>query len=94
MAYTEKQDLVKASGGQFWGFRNAAAITPNNAADLAPYPRAIYVGGAGNIAIVPVEATDDTPVTFTAVPVGSVLHVQARRVMVTNTTATLLIALW
>jgi hypothetical protein len=55
--------------------------------------RAIYVGGAGNVALSPDGTTAAT--TFTAVPVGSILYMSADqgRIMATNTTATLLIAL-
>ena len=56
--------------------------------------RAIYVGGAGNIALSPDGTT--TAIVFTAVPVGSILPVMLDqgRIMATNTTATLLIALF
>jgi len=56
--------------------------------------RAIYVGGAGDIAL----SVDPTTaaVTLKAVPVGTVLPISLNggRVMATNTTATLLIALF
>lgn len=51
---------------------------------------AIYVGGAGNVAVT-MESGD--VVTFTAPPVGTVLPIRVSRVMATNTTATLLIGL-
>lgn len=56
--------------------------------------RAIYVGGTGDVAV-----KSGTPgaaaVTFSAVPVGTVLQIALDRgfVMSTNTTATLLLAL-
>lgn len=55
--------------------------------------RAIYVGGAGNVAVSPDAATAAT--VFTATPVGSILYVglDQGRIMATGTTATLLIAL-
>lgn len=55
--------------------------------------RAIYVGGAGNIAVSPDGSTAAT--VFTAVPVGSILQValEQGRIMATSTTATLLVAL-
>ena len=51
---------------------------------------ALYIGVAGNVAI---RTMSGKVVTFTAVPVGSILPVQGDRVMSTNTTATLIIAL-
>jgi hypothetical protein len=55
--------------------------------------RAIYIGGAGNVAISPDATTAAT--TFTATPVGSIIPIDLTqgRIMATNTTATLLIAL-
>ena len=72
-------------------YGSANAITPS---DTAPVnARALYVGGAGNIAIK--TTTNAAAVTFTAVPVGTVLAVMIDGgfVMATGTTATLLIAL-
>jgi hypothetical protein len=66
------------------------AITPSDTADMARTPRAIYVGGAGNVAVRSREGND---VTFTAPPVGTVLHIAPVRVLVTGTSATLLIGL-
>lgn len=66
------------------------AITPSDTVNLAKRCRSVYVGGAGNIA-----AVDDagTAVTFSAVPVGTVLPIEAKRINATGTTATLLVAL-
>lgn len=64
-------------------------ITPSDSVN-SPC-RGVYVGGAGNVALV---GDDNVAVTFTAVPVGTFLPCAARRVNATNTTATLLIALY
>jgi len=69
----------------------AAAITPSDAVDLVAATRGLYVGGAGDVKIITAGA--DT-VVFAAVPAGSVLPVQAARVLATGTTATNLVALW
>lgn len=68
----------------------AFAITPNDSADLSNTTRAIYVGGAGDVKL---TTTRGDTVTFSAVPVGSILPVRASRVFATGTTATNLIAL-
>ncbi len=66
----------------------AFTIVPH-AANNHPSPcRNIYVGGAGNITLV---NADDTTVVFTAVPVGSVLKVDNKRVNAIGTTATLMV---
>lgn len=59
------------------------AITPNNDTDLAIIPRAIFIGGAGDIAI---RDELDNDVTYT-VQAGQVLIFRARRVLSTGTTA-------
>ena len=51
---------------------------------------AIYVGGAGNVAVV---LPSGVAITFVGVPAGSILPVRAIRVNSTNTTATSMLAL-
>lgn len=48
--------------------------------------RALYVGGAGNVAIKHEEG--GAAVTYASVPAGSILPVSGVRVMATSTTAT------
>jgi hypothetical protein len=67
------------------------AITPHDSTDFAYNVRGIYVGTAGNVVAV-TEA--GTAVTFTAVPVGSILPIRAKRVNSTNTTASNLVGLY
>jgi len=71
--------------------RNAKAITPSDTVALSPIPDRIYVGGAGNI--VCRLMGDNADVTFSAVPVGTVLPIRAQYVRATSTTATLMVAL-
>jgi hypothetical protein len=66
------------------------AITKSDTVDLARVTRGIYVGGAGDIAVI---ASSGTTATFSAVPVGTILPIRVSRVMSTGTTATLLIGL-
>jgi hypothetical protein len=70
-----------------------AAVTPSDSADLpGGVCDSLWVGGVGNIAVI---AQDDTAaVTLTAVAAGSHVNVRARRVMSTNTTATLIVAMY
>ena len=71
---------------------DAAAVTPGDATVFPP--SLVYVGGAGNVAVMPAAQegrASPAAVTFTAPPVGSVLPVLCSRVMATNTTATLLV---
>ena len=72
-------------------YGSAAAVTPS---DTAPVNcRAIYIGGAGNVAIKTTATA--TAVTFTGLTAGTVLPVMidGGYIMATGTTATLLVAL-
>lgn len=70
-----------------------AAVTPSDTAgsgDLTYVSRSIYVGGAGNVVAITIA---DAEVTFTAVPVGTILPIRAKRIKATGTTATNLVSL-
>jgi hypothetical protein len=71
---------------------DAAAVTPSN---TIVFPASlIYVGGAGNVTVMPAAQegrASPTPVLFTAPPVGTTLQVLCTRVMSTGTTATALV---
>ena len=69
----------------------AVALT---ASDATVYPafRSLYVGGAGNVALVLAE--DTAAVTFVAVPAGTVLPFSFTKLMATNTTATDIVGLY
>lgn len=70
---------------------SAAAVTPSDSTVLTRV-RALYVGGAGNVAVT--FPGNPTAVTFVGVMAGAVLPVQAEKVMSTNTTATSIVALY
>lgn len=74
--------------GPFSTYSSAKAITPSDS--NAQTYRAIYVGGAGNVAV---TTSGGDVVTFTAPPVGTIIPVETKLVMATNTTATLLVGL-
>lgn len=72
-----------------------AVITPHNTNSLARPTQGIYVGGAGNVTIISLDdASASSPITFVAPPVGSILPVKTKRIMLTGTTATNLVALF
>lgn len=70
---------------------NAVAITPNDGTDLVTVTRGIYIGGAGNLAVV---MSSGDAVTFTALAVGVIHPLRIARVKSTNTTATLIIGVY
>lgn len=72
--------------------QRAAAVTPHDTNLLAFETVGVYVGGAGNLAVTMAGDATDTPVIFTAVPVGTWLPIAVDRVRATSTTATLIVA--
>ncbi|MBX5206701.1 hypothetical protein [Rhizobium sp. NZLR11] len=70
---------------------NAAVVTPNDSTDLGFTSRALFVGGAGNIAV---TMAGGQSLTFTGVVAGAVLPIRVSRILVTGTTATNIVAVW
>lgn len=72
--------------------RRAEVITKS---DTVNHPRgqarALYIGGVGDVAVV---CLDDTVCIFSAVPVGTILPIQSKRVNSTSTTASLIVAIY
>jgi len=67
------------------------AVTPSDSTTYDPPLRALFVGGAGNLAVI---AEDDAAaVTMTGVPAGSLVPVMVKKVMSTSTTATNIVGL-
>ena len=78
------------------GYNRSTDITPSNTVNLPIYIQnqrltdAIYAGGAGTITVV---YEDGSTQQFTAI-VGTILQVRAKRVNLTGTAATPLVALY
>jgi len=72
---------------------SAAAVVPNDAADLPNFSRMLYVGTGGTGKHVKVTTLNGDIVEFKNVPTG-ILMVQARRVWAAGTVATDILALW
>jgi hypothetical protein len=74
---------------------SVAAVTPSDSTDIAKlnghYPRALWVGGTGNVVIV---TPDGEAATLANVADGTLLPIQARRVNSTSTTATSIVAIY
>lgn len=68
---------------------DGAAVTPSDSALLTVPSKRLWVGGAGNVALVTVRGT---ALTYTAVPAGTYLNVRAQQVKSTGTTATNIVA--
>lgn len=65
-------------------------LTITTSAGVPQLPKALYIGGAGDVAA---QFNDGTTVTFSAVPVGTILPIRPQRVMAA-TTASLIVALY
>ncbi len=72
--------------------RSAVAVTPADATDLATYAKALYVGSAGDLVILPVNNADGATVKLANHPVGY-CPIQVRQVYATGTVASGIIAL-
>ena len=70
--------------------RGGLGVTPSNSTIL-PGIRALYVGGAGDVAV---TFNDGTALTLTGVLAGTLLPIQVQKVMSTGTTATNIVALY
>lgn len=69
---------------------HAAAVTASDSVNLDAIST-LYVGGAGDVAIV---TENDNTVTLSSVPAGTFIPIAVKRVNSTNTTATNIVALW
>lgn len=73
-----------------WTAEDAISITPSDSAELTKIPRALYVGGAGAIAVVTALGT---AITLSGAVAGSIIPLKVKQVKNTGTTATGLIGL-
>ena len=70
---------------------SAFAITKSDVTNFTFTVCGIYVGGTGDVVVV---TKDNTAITFSSVPAGTILPVRAVRVNSTNTTATNMVGLY
>ena len=81
--------VVTASGGVS-APGSFSAVVKSDTTLLPTGTQALWVGGAGNVAV---QGLDGATATFTAVPAGTLIRGQFTRVMSTGTTATLIVAM-
>lgn len=83
-------DFATLSASPEGPIQHALAVTPSDGTDLPHVTRALYVGGAGDVAAV---LKDGTSVTF--VGMGAGWHpVRVARVLATGTTASDIVGGW
>lgn len=86
-------DTYKYQAGNILsGSKSFEAITPDDATQLTRLPRAIYIGGAGDLIVQGQDDTTDT--TFVGLSAGQVLDIRPKFVKATGTTATNIVALY
>lgn len=69
----------------------AAAVTPNDSADLPNgICRALYIGGSGSVIL---DTANNTSITFAGLQAGTILPLNVKRVR-TGGTATSIVALY
>lgn len=85
---SDKEPFVKtaSSSADDW-----ATVTPHDSTNFTFRPRAIWVGGAGNVVAV---SQAGTVKTFVGVPAGTLLPIRPVRINSTSTTATAMLALY
>ena len=71
---------------------HALAVVPDDSNALNAVPKALYVGGGGDIVMRGVNGASD--VTWKAVPAGTILPFRASHVRATGTSATAILALY
>lgn len=71
--------------------RDADLVVPNDTVDLPALPRAVYVGGAGSLAVV---MAGGQTVTFHGLAAGAILPIRASQILATGTTAGDIVAMW
>jgi hypothetical protein len=69
----------------------AVSIVPSDSSNLVEVPRAIYIGGNGNLRV---TMLDGNIVTFPNVVAGTVIPIRVQKVWSTSTTATGIIGLY
>jgi hypothetical protein len=75
------------------GAKQVRLITKSDTVQLPLGPcRALWIGGAGDVAVI--AEGDTAAVTISGVAAGTVVPIKCKTVMSTNTTATLIVALY
>lgn len=85
--------MVQYVGGDYTSPASKLVLITPADSPLATVPtRGVWVGGAGNIAVI--AAQDSAAVTISGVPAGTLLPIAVSQINSTNTTATLIVAMY
>lgn len=72
-------------------FTDGIAVTPSDTTEYVPIVQYIFVGGNGNLQL---ETNGGHTVLLTGLVAPVLIPAAARKIMATNTTATLMVAFW
>lgn len=93
MSYNPAKDQNGGNSGLVASQARAAfAVTPNDDDDFDLYAKGLYIGAAGDVAIIPVTNDDNDVVILYNHPIGYV-PIQVRRVLATGTSADSIVGL-
>jgi hypothetical protein len=70
---------------------HAFVVAPSDSEEVTYVTRAVFVGGAGNMAVV---MFGGETVTFSGILAGTTLPIRVKKVLTTETTATLMLGLF
>lgn len=84
----KQSEAYQAYNASAWG---SFTITKSDSTILSPNCRALYVGGAGDVAV---RMLDGSTPTFSGVLAGTILPIQVDKVLSAGTTATLMLGLY
>jgi hypothetical protein len=86
-----KSKWAQASDSAMHSANSGFAITPSDESELAIIPRAVYIGGAGDLVVKLID--DEDAITFAGIQAGSLLPIRPKQVL-EDTTATNIIAIF
>lgn len=84
-------NLGPHSEAAMWPASGVEAVTPHDTNELTVVSRALWVGSAGDLAVLMV---DGTTATFVGIPAGTLMPLRVRRVNSTDTTASSIVSLY
>lgn len=70
--------------------REFVAVTPNDSADLARIPKALWISAAGTLSVIGAGTAANSATALGSLSVGTLVPGRVRRVMATGTTATVI----
>jgi hypothetical protein len=87
-----KSKWAQASDSAMHSANSGFAITPSDESELAIIPRAVYIGGAGDLVVKLID--DEDAITFVGIQAGSLMPIRPKQILDTDTTATAILGIY